>query len=212
MMTATRADSAVAMAALMMSAAHRHCNSAPPSQPSGVEKRGRAIVLIGFMGTGKSSVGRVLERQTGLPRYDTDELIASTAGLPIAGIFDAEGEDAFRRRETEALRTLPPGDAIIITGGGAVLREENLALLRARGAVVNLTADLETLFERVARRNTRPLLRSDDPRGTLAELLRVREPLYRAAADFEIDTSALTHDEVAAAILSRIESLHHNAS
>lgn len=177
-----------------------------------MEERGGAIVLIGFMGTGKSSVGRLLEQQTGLPRYDTDELITATAGMPVTAIFDVEGEQEFRRRETEVLQNLPRHDAIIVTGGGAVLREENVAVLRKLGTIVNLTADPETLFERVARRNTRPLLRSDDPRGTLAELLRVRESLYRAAADFEVDTSALTHEEVAGAILSRIDSLRQNVA
>ena len=163
-------------------------------------------MLIGFMGTGKSSVGRVLERQTGLERFDTDELIAAAAGIPITAIFDAHGEEEFRRRETEVLRNLPRRDAIIVTGGGAVMREENVNVLRTLGTIVNLTADLETLFERVARRETRPLLRSDDPRRTLAELFRAREPHYRAAADFEIDTSTLTHEEVAASIMTRFAS------
>ena len=161
-------------------------------------------MLIGFMGTGKSSVGRLLEQQTSLPRFDTDELIAASAGMPITEIFDRHGENEFRRLETQVLQNLQTGDAIIVTGGGTVLREENVAALRALGTLVNLTADLETLFERVARRHTRPLLRTDDPRRTLADLLRVRGPLYRAAADFEIDTSALTHEEVASAILTRI--------
>jgi hypothetical protein len=88
-----------------------------------------------------------------------------------------------------------------------VLRQENVDTLRRLGTLVNLTADEETLFERVARRDTRPLLRSDDPRATLSELLRVRTPRYRAAADFEVDTSALAREEVAQAILSRIESV-----
>ena len=177
-----------------------------------MEGRGGAIVLIGFMGTGKSSVGRVLEEQTGWPRYDADELVAAAAGMSITDIFDLHGEEEFRRRETEVLRNLPRGDAIMVAGGGAVLREENAAILRARGTVFNLTADIETLFERVARRNTRPLLRSDNPRQRIAELLRVREPLYRAAADFEIDTSALTHEEVASAVLSRVMLLQQNAT
>jgi shikimate kinase len=168
--------------------------------------------LIGFMGTGKSSVGRLLAQQTGLPRYDTDELAAERAGMSITDIFDQHGEEEFRRLECEVVSELPRVDAIVVTGGGIVLRDANVELLRALGTIVNLTADLETLFERVARRKTRPLLRSDDPRRTLAELLRVREPLYRAAADFEVDTSALTHDEVAAAVLSRIESSCPNAS
>lgn len=161
--------------------------------------------MIGFMGTGKSSVGRVLAEQTGFGRYDTDELIAGSAGMSITDLFDRHGEEEFRRRETEVLRQLPPGEAVIVTGGGIVLRPENVAMLHALGTVVNLTADLKTLFERVSHRSTRPLLRTDDPRRTLAELLQAREPLYRAAADFEVDTSALTHDEVATAILTRIE-------
>ncbi len=164
------------------------------------------------MGSGKSSVGRVLEQRLGWPRYDTDELISAAAGMSIAELFDREGEQQFRARETEVLRTLAHAEAIVVTGGGIVLREENVAMLRELGIVVNLTADVETLFQRVARRETRPLLRSDDPRRTISELLRVREPLYRAAADFEVDTSALTHDEVAGAILSRIDSLRGNGS
>ena len=164
------------------------------------------------MGSGKSSVGRLLEQRLGWRRYDSDELISAAAGISIAELFDREGEAEFRARETEVLRNIRGGEAIVVTGGGIVLREENVAMLRELGTIVNLTADVETLFQRVARRNTRPLLRSDDPRRTIAELLRVREPMYRAAADYEVDTSALTHEEVAGAILGRIDSLRENAT
>ena len=164
------------------------------------------------MGTGKSSVGRLLEQRLGWRRYDTDELISAAAGMSIAELFDREGEAEFRARETEVLRDISSGEAIIVTGGGIVLREGNVAMLRELGTIVNLTADIETLFQRVARRKTRPLLRSDDPRRTIAELVRVREPLYRAAADFAVDTSALTHEEVAGAVLARIDSLRGNAT
>ena len=169
-------------------------------------------MLIGFMGTGKSSAGELLEQLTGLPRYDTDQMISERAGAPIAAIFDNSGEERFRQCEAEVIAALPEQDAIIVTGGGVVLRDDNVTILRRLGTIVNLSADEETLFQRVARRNTRPLLRTDDPRRTLSELLRSRAPLYAAAADVEIDTSALTPAEVAQAILSRVETLRAHAA
>jgi shikimate kinase len=95
--------------------------------------------------------------------------------------------------------------AIVVTGGGIVLREENVALLRQLGPIVYLGADEETLFARISRRSTRPLLQTENPRATLRELVARRLPLYRSAADVEVDTSRLTHDEVARRILERIE-------
>ena len=177
-----------------------------------MEQRGEAIVLIGFMGSGKSSAGELLERLTDWPRRDTDQMIAESFGMPITNVFDTHGEPEFRKREAEIVASLAQERAIIVTGGGVVLRQENVERLRRLGTIVNLTADEETLFERVARRDTRPLLRTDDPRATLAELLRVRAPLYRAAADFEVDTSALTREEVAQAILCRNEAIRAHAS
>jgi shikimate kinase len=170
--------------------------------------RGSAIVLIGFMGAGKSSVGKALARQTGLPRRDTDEMVSTRFGLSVTEIFTRLGEEEFRSAETEALRQLAEtGSAIIVTGGGIVLRPENVTMLRALGPVVSLEADVETLFSRISRRATRPLLQTANPRATVVELLRVRDPLYRAAADLRVDTSTLTHHEVANAIMSGIEKL-----
>jgi shikimate kinase len=105
----------------------------------------------------------------------------------------------------KALSAVAPG--VIVTGGGIVLRPENVGLLRGLGTLVHLEADEETLFQRVSRRATRPLLQTENPRATLTELLRMRLPLYRQAADFQIDTSRLSHDEVAEAILTKMESL-----
>lgn len=171
-----------------------------------MKKRGHIIVLIGFMGAGKSSVGRTLARMTGRPRFDTDEMIAARFGLTISEIFEKRGEERFRDAESEALEELSiETDAIIVTGGGIVLRETNTARLRDLGAVVYLSADEETLFRRISRRPTRPLLQTTDPRATMKELLRLRLPLYRAAADVEVDTSGLTHDEVARNILKKVE-------
>jgi shikimate kinase len=173
-----------------------------------MKERDDAIVLIGFMGAGKSSVGRTLARMTGLPRFDTDEKVAARFGLTISEIFETHGEEKFREAETDALRELSgKGEAIIVTGGGIVLRPGNVELLRALGTIVHLGADEAALFMRISRRSTRPLLRTENPRATMKELLRVRLPLYRSAADIEVDTSALTHDEVAKLILEKIEQL-----
>jgi shikimate kinase len=171
-----------------------------------VKEHGHAIILIGFMGAGKSSVGRTLARITGRRRFDTDEMIASRFGLTISQIFEKRGEERFRDAESEALEELSSeADAIVVTGGGIVLRQTNTDRLRDLGLVVFLLADEETLFRRISRRPTRPLLQTTDPRSTLKELLRSRLPLYRAAADVEVDTSGLTHDEVARSILKRME-------
>jgi shikimate kinase len=160
------------------------------------------------MGAGKSSLGRTLARITGLPRFDTDEMIAARFGLTISEIFEAHGEEKFREVETDTLRELSgKGQAIVVTGGGIVLRPGNVELLRALGIIVHLRADETTLFKRISRRTTRPLLRTENPRATVTELLRGRLPLYGSAADIEVDTSALTHDEVAKIILEKIEQI-----
>jgi shikimate kinase len=159
------------------------------------------------MGAGKSSVSHYLEKLTGLPLYDTDQIVAAKFGLPITEIFEQLGSDRFRREETEALRSLPPKIAIIVTGGGIILRKENVALLKQSGAVVLLEGNEATLYERIKDRADRPLLRTADPRATFSELLRERRPLYQAAADVRIDTSALTVEEAANLILKRVDEL-----
>jgi shikimate kinase len=171
---------------------------------------GRSIVLIGMMGAGKSSVGRVLSRRLRLPRFDTDELLAAEHGMPVAQVFTTLGEERFRDAETTVLRKLDATEmAVIVTGGGVVLRSENLPLLRGLGTTIWLKADEEKLFRRVSRRNSRPLLQTADPRQTLRELLAKREPLYAAAADLVVDTSTAMQDEVASHIL---EALHANVA
>ena len=168
----------------------------------------KSIVLIGMMGAGKSSVGRALERRTGLACLDTDEAVAAQFGMSIGEIFEKHGEEKFRDAETETLRTLAPNRAtIIVTGGGIILRSENIDLLRRFGTIVWLNGDETTLFERASRRNSRPLLQKGDPRAIFSELLRKRAPIYRTAAEFEIDTSNLTHDQVAETILIKMEEL-----
>jgi shikimate kinase len=171
-----------------------------------MKKRGDAIVLIGFMGAGKSSVGRTLARMTGLLRFDTDEIVADRFGLSISEIFAVHGEEKFREAETDALRELSgKGQAIIVTGGGIILRPENIGLLRELGTIFYLSADEETLFARISRRTTRPLLQTANPRATFKELLAARRPLYGNAADVEVDTSRLKHQEVARRILENLK-------
>jgi len=165
----------------------------------------RSIVLIGFMGTGKSLVGKVLEQHTGFRRFDTDEIISSRLKMPIEKIFSTHGEEHFRDLETETLRSLSAEEpAIIVTGGGIVIRSENVDLLKGLGAVAWLDAGEATLRTRIHRLSDRPLLRTANPKATLSELLEAREPLYRNAADLRVDVSRKNPEEIAELILKNI--------
>jgi shikimate kinase len=166
----------------------------------------KSIVLIGMMGAGKSSVGRCLERRTGLRRFDTDEIVSERLGRSIPEIFTDMGEEQFRRAETEALSSLNPAQpAIIVTGGGIILRDENVQHLKRLGIVVWLQAEEDTLFARAARRGNRPLLETDDPRRSLAKIAAERAPLYARASDVRVDTTNRGHEEIADLILSEME-------
>ena len=155
---------------------------------------------------GKSVVGKALEQKTGLPRFDTDEIISSKSKMPIKEIFSTHGEEHFRNLETETLRSMSLEEpAIIVTGGGIVLRAENVDLLRQLGTVVWLDADHATLRMRIRRLSDRPLLQTANPEATLSELLEVREPLYRKAADLRVDISQKNPQEIAELILENIK-------
>ena len=171
-----------------------------------MNKVDQSIVLIGMMGAGKSAVGRCLQWRTGFAQFDTDEMVRSRFGMPISEIFSTHGEGKFREAETETLRSLFPDQrAIIVTGGGIVLREENIDLLKRFGVVVWLEADEKTLFKRASRTGDRPLLQRKNPRRAFTTMLRARLPLYAKIADIRIDTSELTDEEVAVAILSKFK-------
>ncbi|CAN5425235.1 shikimate kinase [soil metagenome] len=166
-----------------------------------MEEAKRSIVLIGFMGTGKSSIGRLLAAERGWARFDTDEMVATALGLPISEIFAQLGEARFREEESTVLQSLAPEPpSIIVTGGGAVLRPANVARMRALGTVVCLAADEATLLRRLARRSNRPLLQNRNLTEAVPALLREREPHYLEAADFTIETSSLTYEQVAQSI------------
>ncbi|MEO7932660.1 MAG: shikimate kinase [Chthoniobacterales bacterium] len=162
----------------------------------------RNILLVGFMGTGKSSLARILARKTGCLLVDTDAAIEKKAGEPISAIFAGRGENVFREIETEVLRShLGQSGCIISTGGGMVVREENRRLLPQIGLVVWLRASEEVIFERVSRNNRRPLLQTPDPRGTLHDLLVLREPWYREVAQLEIDTGKVSRGQAVSTVL-----------
>jgi shikimate kinase len=158
-----------------------------------------------MMGAGKSSVGRCLRRRMGLALLDIDELVASKFGMSIPEIFAEHGEKKFREAETEALRHMRTEEhTIIVTGGGIVLRKENVEILRSQAVIVWLDGDEETLFARASRKQNRPLLQTKNPRKTFSQILDARRPLYANIADIRVDTSVLTDEEVAEAILAKL--------
>ena len=173
---------------------------------TGIDK---SIVLVGMMGAGKSSVGACLHRRTGLDLHDTDEIVTSKFGMSIPEIFAEHGEKKFRDAETEALRHMrTEGRTIIITGGGIVLRKENVEILKSQAVIVWLDGDEETLFARASRKQNRPLLQTKNPRKTFSQILGARRPLYANVANIRVDTSVLTDEEVAVAILAKLRKMN----
>jgi shikimate kinase len=147
------------------------------------------IYLVGMMGAGKTTLGRALANRLRREFVDTDRVLVERTGVPVATIFEFEGEEGFRRREIAVIaETATRGGLVVATGGGAVLSEENREAMRRSGTVVYLRARLESLWARMRHDTTRPLLATPDPRATLAELLEKREPLYRMAAHIVVDT------------------------
>lgn len=157
---------------------------------------GRNIVLVGMMGAGKTVIGTALARRLGLPFIDTDAEIERAAAMTIPEIFARDGEEFFRIRELEVLQRVLNGPrAVISTGGGAWMRQESRARIAEKSVSVWLDCDLDTLWHRVKLRPTRPLLQTDDPRGTLARLLEERKPVYELA---DIAVSVQRRDTVEA--------------
>ncbi|WBU54186.1 shikimate kinase [Paracoccus sp. SCSIO 75233] len=156
------------------------------------------IALVGMMGVGKTAVGQEIARQLGVPFHDSDAEIERAAAMTIPEIFDRDGEAFFRRRESEVLaRILSGARGVVSTGGGAWIQPQNRTLLREHAISIWLDADLDTLWHRVKLRPTRPLLMTDDPRGTLAKLIETRSPVY-ARADLRVRTDSKSDIETSA--------------
>src|SRR5690349_13704517 len=141
------------------------------------------------MGSGKTTIGRLLARRLGRRFVDSDHAIEARTGASIPWIFEIEGEASFRRREAEMIRELTGQEGIVLaTGGGAVLDPASRALLAERGTVIYLRAGIGSILQRTSHDKNRPLLQTADPRRKLEDLLAQREPLYREIADLVIDT------------------------
>lgn len=163
------------------------------------------IVLTGFMGTGKTEVGKELLRLTGFTLIDADEEIVKSQGMPITEIFRQFGEPYFRDIETKIIKEISKRkNAIISTGGGAVLKEENMSVLRENGIIICLFASPETIIKRTGNDNSRPLLQVEDPLKKIKELLDYRTPFYEKA-DVMIDTEGKSPFEIAEEILKRVK-------
>jgi shikimate kinase len=149
----------------------------------------RNIFLVGLMGAGKTSVGRLLAKRLGKHFLDCDHEIEARTGVRVPVIFEIEGEDGFRAREAQVLDAVTAmHDIVLATGGGAVLRPENRAALSTRGFVIYLRAQPRDLWQRTRHDRNRPLLQTEDPLGRLQELYEFRDPLYREVADLVVDT------------------------
>lgn len=165
------------------------------------------IVLVGMMGAGKTTVGRLLARQLGKTFIDSDEEIQKRTGVKISHIFDVEGEEGFRQRESAVIQDLIKQDNIVLaTGGGAVLKPANREALQQNGVVIYLKSNLHDLWQRTRNDHTRPLLQTANPRAKLQELYEQRDPIYTAAADCIIHTGRQSVQILIARLIRKIHS------
>ncbi|NWO06388.1 MAG: shikimate kinase AroK, partial [Alteromonadaceae bacterium] len=149
----------------------------------------KRVVLVGPMGAGKSTIGRMLAKELGYRFLDSDRIIEERCGANIPWIFDVEGEDGFRQRETAMLRELSGEQGTVLaTGGGAVMRPENHELLKKDAVVIYLRTSLEQQVERTRKDRNRPLLQNDNPEAVLRDLFALRDPIYTKLADIVMFT------------------------
>lgn len=160
------------------------------------------------MGAGKTTIGRLLSQSMGKEFYDLDKVIEDNAGADIPWIFEREGEDGFRKRETQALLSMTQSaesDCVLATGGGIVMRKENRDILRENSLVVYLYASVAQQLYRTSKSTHRPLLQTGDPRATLKKLFEIRDPLYKEVATLIIETDARHPRTVANKVLTAIK-------
>jgi 3-dehydroquinate synthase len=170
--------------------------------------KNKNIFLIGLMGAGKTTIGRMLARRLGMNFADSDHEIEARTGASVPWIFEIEGEASFRRREADMIRELTAGSGLVLaTGGGAVLNPESRRLLAERGTVVYLRASVNSILARTSHDKNRPLLQTADPRRKLEDLTAQREPLYREIADLVIDTGRPNVQSMVQTILDQMAAL-----
>lgn len=167
-------------------------------------RNGKPIVLVGMMGVGKSTIGRRLAARLKIPFVDVDDEIIVSANMEIADIFERHGEAHFREGERKVIQRLLDGtEKVIATGGGAFIEQATRALILDKSTCVWLRADLDILVKRVSKRDTRPLLRNGDPKKIIADLSKIRDPLY-ALAHYQIITDDAPHEQTATKILEAL--------
>ena len=161
------------------------------------------IFIVGPMGSGKSTVGKIISSELFLNFFDTDEEIEARTGASIDWIFDLEGEAGFRKRETDILNEMVEKNSIVLsTGGGIILSDGNRELLSSRGTVFYLSTPIPTQVERTAKDKDRPLLKDGDPKEILTKLHDERENLYEMVSDYIVDTENKSSNQVASEIIS----------
>jgi 3-dehydroquinate synthase len=166
------------------------------------------IILVGLMGAGKTTIGRLLARRLGMRFVDSDHEIEARTGASVPWIFEIEGEPSFRRREADMIRELTAASGLVLaTGGGAVLNPDSRRLLSERGTVVYLRASVNSILQRTSHDKNRPLLQTADPRRKLEDLTAQREPLYREIADLVIDTGRPNVQSMVQTILDQLAAM-----
>ncbi len=165
----------------------------------------RNIILIGPMGSGKSTIGNIIARRLHREFQDSDHFIEARTGVDIARIFDVEGEQGFRDRESNALNELlETSDRVIATGGGSILREKNRQLLTQKGYIIFLDTSVNQQMQRLRRDKKRPLLQTENPTGRLKDMLAERRPIYLDLADLVVKTDKSVARRLAADIINRL--------
>jgi shikimate kinase len=164
------------------------------------------IFIVGPMGSGKSTVGKIISSELFLTFYDTDEEIETRTGASIDWIFDLEGEEGFRKRESKILEDMVYKNSIVLsTGGGIILSESNREMLSSRGTVFYLATPISVQLERTSKDKDRPLLKNGDPGEILKNLHLARESLYKEVADYSVNTEGKSSQEVSSEIIKLVK-------
>ncbi len=165
----------------------------------------RNIILVGPMGSGKSTIGNIMAKKLNREFKDSDHYIEEKTGVDIARIFDIEGEQGFRDRETSALSDLlAQNNRVIATGGGSVMRKENQAMLRSQGYIIFLDTSVNQQMYRLRRDKKRPLLQTENPSERLGDLLELRRPIYLSLADLAVKTDRRQARKLATDIINQL--------